>query len=397
MYFISLSTRLGLLLLGATKTWATCYSYGMDFQHEGIYFQNSLSSDNFTHVTQFEGCNDDVAYNFLVDPYGEQYICSDTRLTPDDSDMLSTCPITKSQLFSGFWTVVVFSNNGNSDPIAYQRDFSLSVGPQSTTTFTPTITATITSTPVINQTVTSTDTSTTTLLPITVTNPSTTIKPTTTVTPPKVTMTSTRTAFTLSLTSYTLRIVPATRTKTATCKAPTKQAKHDPTATITPTMSALASVFPTEISISAGSAKFRMRGNPLSNKAAFLKARSARLESQLGKRAPDPQPLVVTDTVTSNWGTVTSTSTASAVYVTINVAVTTTSTLTPAPVTVVYGSTVAPVVTITAPTPTKTVTKNTIAKSTVTTKTINYTYTITKTTTPASVSTECKYHGGILN
>jgi hypothetical protein len=70
-----------------------------------------------------------------VDPAGDQMLCSDTNLTPDDTDMLSNCPIMKSSLTTGDWSVIVISNNGDSgDPIAYERDFSLTVGPQSTST-----------------------------------------------------------------------------------------------------------------------------------------------------------------------------------------------------------------------------------------------------------------------
>ena len=43
-------------------------------------------------------------------------------------------PITKAQLISGIWDLETLSNNGNGDPIAYQRQISLSVGPQVTTT-----------------------------------------------------------------------------------------------------------------------------------------------------------------------------------------------------------------------------------------------------------------------
>jgi hypothetical protein len=54
----------------------------------------------------------------------------------------------------------------------------------------------------------------------------------------------------------------------------------------------------------------------------YLKERKERLERARGldmsldRRAPDPQPLVVTDTVTSDWITATSTSTAAATTVT---------------------------------------------------------------------------------
>jgi hypothetical protein len=43
---------------------ALCHSYGMDFQSNGYYFQDSMSSDNFTFVEQFEGilrsCSDRI-------------------------------------------------------------------------------------------------------------------------------------------------------------------------------------------------------------------------------------------------------------------------------------------------------------------------------------------------
>jgi len=32
-----------------------CHSYGLDFQNNGHYFQNSLSTDNFTFVQEFDG------------------------------------------------------------------------------------------------------------------------------------------------------------------------------------------------------------------------------------------------------------------------------------------------------------------------------------------------------
>jgi hypothetical protein len=54
-----LASALGLLTLGARIVLAqddkTCLAYGMDFQNGGSYFQNSLSSDSFTFVSQFDG------------------------------------------------------------------------------------------------------------------------------------------------------------------------------------------------------------------------------------------------------------------------------------------------------------------------------------------------------
>jgi hypothetical protein len=48
----------GLLAFGSRMAMADetemCVSYGMDFQDGGSYFQNSLSNDNFTFVSQFD-------------------------------------------------------------------------------------------------------------------------------------------------------------------------------------------------------------------------------------------------------------------------------------------------------------------------------------------------------
>lgn len=109
-----------------------CKSYGIDFQDKGAYFQNISSSDPFTFVSTFEGCQPDYANNILVDPRGDQYLCSDTNLTPDDAYQMSTCPLDKDQLWSGPWSVIIISNNGDAEPIAYMRDFSLKVGEPST-------------------------------------------------------------------------------------------------------------------------------------------------------------------------------------------------------------------------------------------------------------------------
>lgn len=111
-----------------------CKSFGIDFQDKGKYFQNISSSDPFTFVSTFEGCKKDFANNILVDPNGDEYLCSDTALTPDDVYQMATCPLEKNQLWTGPWSVIIISNNGDEgEPIAYMRDFSLSVGIPSTT------------------------------------------------------------------------------------------------------------------------------------------------------------------------------------------------------------------------------------------------------------------------
>lgn len=111
-----------------------CRSYGIDFQDKGSYFQNISSTDPFTFVSTFEGCQKDYANNILVDPNGDEHMCSDTALTPDDTYQMSTCDLDKDQLWTGPWSVVIISNNGDAEPIAYMRDFSLSVGEPVTTT-----------------------------------------------------------------------------------------------------------------------------------------------------------------------------------------------------------------------------------------------------------------------
>lgn len=60
--------------------------------------------------------------------------------------------IQKNQLYSGEWTIAVYSDNGNAQPIAYMREFNLIVGPQVTTTVTPTVTVPVTSTPTLETT-----------------------------------------------------------------------------------------------------------------------------------------------------------------------------------------------------------------------------------------------------
>lgn len=112
-----------------------CKSYGIDFQDEGSYFQNKSSADPFTFVSTFEGCEDDYATNILVDPKGDQVLCSNTDLQPDDTLQMSTCPLNKNELWTGDWSVIILSNNAdNGWPIAYMRDFALKVDYPTTTT-----------------------------------------------------------------------------------------------------------------------------------------------------------------------------------------------------------------------------------------------------------------------
>lgn len=309
-------------------------------------------------------------------------MCTDTALTPDDTDMLSVCPLRKDQLVSGNWSIIVISNNGDAVPLAAQRDFVLSVGPQITSTITPTITATKVVNPIVNSTVFTTTTDTTFLPQSTVTQPSATVTPTTTVTPRTVTSTSTTALLALTVPTYTFHITKATVTETANCQLPTRPATFDRRAVIVPTVGPAASI------IDSIGLNFRREVV----KERFLQERAERLA--LVQRAPDPQPLIVTETNTEKWITATTTSTGSDIVATITKEITNFVTATPAPATVPLGVKTAHKVTITAPTPTKTKTRYIIATVSTETKTIDYVYTITTTTTPRALADACTSAGG---
>ena len=135
------------------NTNSTCNAYGIDFQDGGSYFINTNSNASFTCVTKFEGCNNDQADIMLVnEATGDEYDCTQVNTVPDDEAMLSTCPILKSQITSGDYLILVLGNNGNGNPFAYQRNFSISAAPQQTTTVATTVTYTITTTPTITTT-----------------------------------------------------------------------------------------------------------------------------------------------------------------------------------------------------------------------------------------------------
>ena len=129
---------------------STCVAYGIDFQDGGDYFINTNSNDSFTCVTKFEGCNNDQADVMLVNENtGDEYECTNVNTVPDDEAMLSTCPVLKNQLTSGEYLILVLGNNGNGNPFAWQREFSLDAGPQQTSTVTPTVTYSVTTTPTV--------------------------------------------------------------------------------------------------------------------------------------------------------------------------------------------------------------------------------------------------------
>ncbi|KAF2157305.1 hypothetical protein K461DRAFT_273459 [Myriangium duriaei CBS 260.36] len=369
----------------------SCVAYGVDFQSGQTYFQNASSTAPFTFVSEFEGCQADICQNVLVDPNGNQITCSNTTLTPDDTPEQSTCNIDKDQLTSGEWSILLLSNNGNAAPIAYQRDFSLTVGVPTTITVTPTITVGITTTVVQNVTSTST-TTLTTRVNSTTTIPSTTVVPTITV-HPRTTIDVTKTLGTVSKTARTVIPSFVTETITATCTIPPRQPQPDPWCSITPTrVHALALQTPHHFQI-RGAADRRAVPMSLEQMLQERKERLAASPGHLVRRGIDSATVTVTDTNTADCPTVTSTITASTSTLLITTIETDTITSTNT-ITDFEGATTAPCVTVTAPTKTWTHKHFTVITTIVATKTYNPTLTIRKTVTPKASATLCHAKGG---
>lgn len=69
---------------------STCLAFGIDFKDGESYFINSASTDNFTIVTSFEGCNADNADVWFVPPSGDELDCSTIPTLPSDTNEIST-------------------------------------------------------------------------------------------------------------------------------------------------------------------------------------------------------------------------------------------------------------------------------------------------------------------
>lgn len=365
---------LALALASAQPAFAQqCNSFGIDFQSGGTYFQNSESTNPFTALQEFEGCQDDVSNNLLITPDGEQSECMTTPLTPDDTPQLVNCTqFPKNELYTGDWTLLILSNNGDANPLANQRDFSLIVGPQSTETVTPTITVSDVTTPVESSTTTVTAFVTSTLPARTVTRPEASSVATITTQPRESTVTNTRGLFTVVRTINTVDVSSIVSTVPASCVTPTRDHVQDPVATILPTIlgplddvirdaledvdtllnRVLGGLFgwgrkrsvPVESRKEpalTGSAKFKrdiIEGRHPSEqvKRAFIKERSERLA--LNKRAPDSR--TVTITATSDLPTTTVVRTAPTTTIIDTDEITQSTTITPDPVTVRSGTSV---------------------------------------------------------
>ncbi|KAK4503237.1 hypothetical protein PRZ48_006665 [Zasmidium cellare] len=406
MSFIKASSALALSLYAlrtsagaAPATYPTCESYGVDFQNGGTYFQNASSTDDFTFVSMFEQCQDDEATNILVDPNGDEYQCSNTPLQPDDTNQLSTCPMAKDDMWSGAWSVIIISNNGQADPIAYERDFNLVVATPVTVTYTPTITASLTTTPLTTTTILTTTTSSVTTTS-TITQPAKTRKPTTTITPSPITSTKIWTLGTIRSTAFTISPVVRTSTITQTCSFST-QAFKDPFLTWTPTLlpSSVASSFIAAEATATTTSPPSRRDTPMgrrvpADRAARIAARKERLAAAaLDRRGLDVATTTVTDLNTADYTTVTSTITAATSTVSLTSVITQVTTLTSI-TTVLQGTTTLPVVSITLPTPTKTALRMTVITSIVATVTKSPTYTVWQHTAASTATDVCTIKGG---
>ncbi|EMC91887.1 hypothetical protein BAUCODRAFT_52707, partial [Baudoinia panamericana UAMH 10762] len=120
-----------------------CTVYGVDFQDGGSYFIDSGLSVNFTLATQFVECDNDTAYVLLVnESTGDEYECSRLPTNPQHVSQISTCPISKSRITSGNWSILTLGDNGYGAPFAYERDFYLTAYLPQITTVTDVVTFT---------------------------------------------------------------------------------------------------------------------------------------------------------------------------------------------------------------------------------------------------------------
>jgi hypothetical protein len=394
--YFSLAAFAALLSLAVSDVYdpdSVCYSYGVDFLDEGSYFINSLSSDPFTSVSTFKGCNTDVADILLVDPDDTEYLCDEIPTTPADTPQLSKCPILKDQMSSGHWILLILGNNGAypAQPFAWQRDLYLTLGTQVTSTYTPTVTFSTTTVPIATQVLSTTSVLVTEVGPFeTVTIPSATAKKTKTITPKAVTTTSTK-VMTKTRLDATRVFVTTTKTATATCTTPGRPGKPDKPCHFTPTL-----LHPAALATPTSLPKYN-RYVRRSDRAVDYDWARARVEAAKQKRSAKAQglerraPDAPTTTLTAETPiSTTTTITAEPTTTTETVLFTQTSTSTLPPATVFSGVFTS---TTTLPTPTKTQLRLDWAT---TTKTITWGATFTKytTVTPTASVSACKKAGG---
>ncbi|KAH0369517.1 hypothetical protein KCU65_g3218, partial [Aureobasidium melanogenum] len=374
--------------VGSRLAYAQCEVYGIDIQNGGTYFENSNLTVPFSLVQEFSGCQNDTANNILVDPNGDQYECSDTPLVPAYTPETVTCSDwPQDKLYSGDWSLVVISNNGDGDPIAYQRDFSLTVGTPTTVTITPTVTATDVETSIHSILSTTSSTITTTLVPSTTTKQAWIAFATPTLlSHPLQVHVVTKDLFTVTKTQHAPQVTATTVTAQASCASPTPNWHPDPIAKIEVKI---------QISISqrVNSAKFKRGvGEDAAAKKQFVEERKQRLGA-LDKRGSDASVVTVTATNTNDFVTSTTTQ-----WTTITTSVPTTvlSTVTSTPPAVTVTQALlnfAALQTLIQDLVQPTITQWNVAHAT-TTKSVPWTVTIKQTTTPEAWAAECTSSGG---
>ncbi|KAK0944686.1 hypothetical protein LTR29_003913 [Friedmanniomyces endolithicus] len=368
---------------------SACSVFGIDFQGGGSYFINSNSNDNFTLVAEFEGCQNDTADIILVnDQTSDEYECSPLPAVPDDTRQMSTCPVLKSQMSSGNWSILTLGNNGNEDPFSYQRDFTLQVGPQQTVTTTVyapyTLTLQSTSTLESTSTVFSTSQVRSNLTASsTATGPATYTPPTVTISRNEIVTRSFYRWTKTASTAYILLVVP-------TCTVPKRPAYADPWLRVAPTVISLPDgVQPQEPQQPLGSPN--QIASALCNKQHCPRHPENGIvgpptPARVYGRAADAPTVTSTTTVPNNS---TATVTAGTTTVTLTNFVTDAvySTLPPQTIYATASSTV------TAPAPTQTYVNQIYTRSYLT-KTMYIVWTDTVTTTPSATATSCKQAGG---
>lgn len=410
---LSLTVFATFLSLVTSDSDAICYSFGVDFVDEGSYFINGASTDAFTAVSTFKGCQADMSDILLVDPNNEEYLCSKVATTPDGDPKLSTCPIQKNQMSSGHWLLLLLGNNGkDGPPFAWQRgqliidqvhsddmltrlDLYLTVGAQATMTYTPTLTISITENPTSIVTETSTFTDVSTVGPLsTVTVPSGTAKRIKTVKPKAVTTTSTKLKTKTSW-SRTRQVTTTTKTVTATCTTPAPPTRPDKPCKYSPRLLHPAALV-TPTSIPKLHRFIRKSDRVVDYEWARARVEAARQRrdalargdvAALERRAADAPTVTVTGTEPVS---TTTTVVESTIFTTESVLETAFTTTTLPPATVLKG-----LLTLTTTLPTPTKTKVTHQYTTITsTKNVGATYTRVTTVTPTSAVSACKKKGG---
>jgi len=343
---------------GAQDCSTVCQSSGEDFVDGGSYFQNIDSTDPFTAYEVFSGCQNATANNILVAPNGTQWECNATPMQPSNSSQLVTCPVDQNQLYSGNWSIIILSNNGECQPIDYMREFYLSVGVQETTTLPgSTTTETTTTTPIASTLIYTTSTVTTQAPTPVTTTVSTGTQDTYTTTPAATILFTTKGVATITNTQ-TSDLTVATTTITSTITASgcaTSQSAADPTNSVV-----VATVGSPDLQEMAKSLVDELAGDLLRRAAPTARSGGSVIERHLiektvpapkmnvQKRHPDSETITKVGPETTMTSTVTGPTLSVTATSTILETTTTTSTLT-----VVSGS--APPTTVTAPTPTDTI------------------------------------------